>query len=309
LDSTTGTVNFNIADTEFYQDTVSAFTDMLGDAGWSGNKKLLINATLDTANKKLKVNSATAKVLFPGASSPTEYSISIGDLDLSTALSTYYASAKKDGQDSVNVVMGSWSNGVVTFSPSVGSGNGKTLTLSNISGSNSITSNGPYTYTVMYEDEYGNDTPTGLTQTVNVAVPTNTVGAKPTKITANGTYTASTDNLDGYTSVEVEVAGANHNPYLTDSEGGSISGYYPISAGQTKRVWAVCGGKTSSAINISVEGGGGGGSHSISVSGGNQSSTRPTDGDFEYTVSAGYYLSLVVSCGTSSKKITIRGDR
>ena len=75
-----------------------------------------------------------------------------------------------DGQDSVNVVMGNWSNGSVTFSPSVGAGNSKTLVLSEISGSNSITSNGTYTYKVMYEDVYGNDQETGLTKSVSVNV-------------------------------------------------------------------------------------------------------------------------------------------
>ena len=75
-----------------------------------------------------------------------------------------------DGQDSVNVSMGNWSNGSVTFSPSVGAGNSKTLVLSEISGSNSITSNGTYTYKVMYEDVYGNDQETGLTKSVSVNV-------------------------------------------------------------------------------------------------------------------------------------------
>lgn len=92
--------------------------------------------------------------------------------------SAVYAAGQ--GGANVDVRMGSWSSGVVTFSPSSGSGKSKTLKLSNVSGPNSITGNGTYTYEVMYEDDYGDDVSTGLTKEVTVNVPTGGGGSSIT---------------------------------------------------------------------------------------------------------------------------------
>ena len=135
---------------------------------------------------------------------------SAGSINFNIAATQYYidgvAAAETAGQDSVNVVMGSWSNGRVTFSPSVGAGGSKTLKLSNVSGPNTITSNGNYTYQVMYEDDNGDDRETGLTKTITVdaAVPLQT--KRYVTYTSNGTRTVSPSaGYDAMEAVEVTV--------------------------------------------------------------------------------------------------------
>ena len=66
-----------------------------------------------------------------------------------------------------------------------------------------ITTNGDHTFTPTHD---GFDT---ATITVAVPAPTPALGTK--SITANGTYAASSDNLDGYSSVEVNVQAAALN--------------------------------------------------------------------------------------------------
>ena len=87
----------------------------------------------------------------------------------------------------------SWSNGVCTVTAQP-QGQQATIKLSNVSGSNSITSNGTYTYTVMYEDSNGNDQSTGLTKTISVNVP-NTGGT----VTVGNIYYNDTSAPSGYT--------------------------------------------------------------------------------------------------------------
>lgn len=141
---------------------------------------------------------------------PSESGASAGSINFNIAATQYYidgvAAAETAGQNSVNVVMGSWSNGRVTFSPSVGAGGSKTLKLSNVSGPNTITSNGNYTYQVMYEDDNGDDRETGLTKTITVdaAVPLQT--KRYVTYTSNGTRTVSPSaGYDAMEAVEVTV--------------------------------------------------------------------------------------------------------
>ena len=64
---------------------------------------------------------------------------------------------------------GAWNNGVYTVTASP---QGETVStkLSIVSGASTITSNGTYNYSVMYEDENQDDQPTGLTKTITVNV-------------------------------------------------------------------------------------------------------------------------------------------
>ena len=47
------------------------------------------------------------------------------------------------------------------------------------------------------------------------------------KITENGTYKATDDNLDGYSEVEVATSGVNIDDYFKSSASGVGSSYYP----------------------------------------------------------------------------------
>lgn len=130
-----------------------------------------------------------------------------GDTTTNVPVSVDASAVYAAGQDSVNVVMGSWSGGSVTFSPSVGAGTGKTLELSNISGPNTITANGEYTYTVMYEDANGNDQSTGLTKKITVDTPVSSIQTRRyVTYTSNGTRTVSpSSGYDAMAAVEVTV--------------------------------------------------------------------------------------------------------
>jgi hypothetical protein len=101
LDGTAGpSINFNIADTKYYKDQVSAIktavSSALGSAAWntSSNVSTSIYASLDTSNKVVKVTSAVAKITYPGDSSATSVNISIGNLDVSSTLNSYATSQK-----------------------------------------------------------------------------------------------------------------------------------------------------------------------------------------------------------------------
>ena len=87
--------SFNMAATQWYADQVAAYktaaATALADAGWSGTHATTFTATLDGANKRLVVNSATCSVMWPGASSPATLTVGLGNLDLSTALDNYTA--------------------------------------------------------------------------------------------------------------------------------------------------------------------------------------------------------------------------
>ena len=103
LDGSTGTINFNIADTQFYQDSVSAIksavSTALGNAGWnSSTYSTQIYATLDTTNKMLTINQAFANISYPGDQLPTQVSVSIGNLDLTSALDAYASAQQAIGQ-------------------------------------------------------------------------------------------------------------------------------------------------------------------------------------------------------------------
>lgn len=95
--SSAGTDSFNMAATTWYAGQVTAFksavSSALGSAGWNGasGKSTQIYASFDGSTKKIKVNSAAATITYPGDQSSTSVSISIGDLDISTALDAYVA--------------------------------------------------------------------------------------------------------------------------------------------------------------------------------------------------------------------------
>ena len=100
--SSNGTDSFDMAATAWYAGRVTAFktavSTALGSAGWSGSASTIISASLDTANKRLTVNSATAKITYPGDSSATTVSIGLGNLDLTTELTAYYNDAYAAGE-------------------------------------------------------------------------------------------------------------------------------------------------------------------------------------------------------------------
>jgi len=79
-------------------------------------------------------------------------------------------------------IAGSWSSGTYTVRPTSGSTNTLSTTVS-ISGSNNITSNGIYTYNVMYEDEHGDDQETGSRFTVAVNVDDTSYSARVSRYT------------------------------------------------------------------------------------------------------------------------------
>lgn len=92
-----GSDSFNMADTAWYAGRVSAFktavSTALGSAGWSSGSDIttVIAASFDSANKRIKVNSATATIAYPGDSSATTVNIGLGNLDISAALDAYVA--------------------------------------------------------------------------------------------------------------------------------------------------------------------------------------------------------------------------
>lgn len=125
--SAAGSINFNIAATQFYSDTLAAFSTALGDAGWNGNHDTLVSATLDTTNKRLTVNSAVANVTLPGQSSATQYIIGLGNLDLTTPLTNYYNAAEAAGQASVSALIVDGNN--TPYSGQRAMAGGTTLTI------------------------------------------------------------------------------------------------------------------------------------------------------------------------------------
>ena len=127
---------------------------------------------------------------------------------------------------------GTVSNNSVTVTPSVtntngfisgGTRNGTAVSVSAselVSGTKSITENG-----------------TGIDVTnyaaVNVAVPTGSATLITKNITANGTYTASSDNADGYSSVTVNVSGGGTSVEekqinFIDYDGTILHSYTPV---------------------------------------------------------------------------------
>lgn len=100
--TTNGTDSFNMAATTWYAGRVTAFksavSSALGNAKWNASGGVSIYASLDTANKRVNVTSATASVTYPGDTSPTSVSIGLGNLDVSTALDTYHDAAVAEGE-------------------------------------------------------------------------------------------------------------------------------------------------------------------------------------------------------------------
>ena len=220
LDGTPGTpINFNIAATQYYIDGVAAaYLDAVGRVAWPSASN---QSTFGVSVPVEPWNAATEN----GTTGSRNFALSAGAFDANhvstvtltmsgggssvivAALPVDASGEYTAGQDSVNVVMGSWSGGRVTFSPSVGAGTGKTLELSNISGPNTITANGEYTYTVMYEDASGNDQSTGLTKKITVDTPVSSIQSRRyVTYTSNGTRTVSpSSGYDAMAAVEVTV--------------------------------------------------------------------------------------------------------
>lgn len=106
-----GTITFNMADTAWYAGQVSAFktavSTALGNAIWNASTKpTQIYAYLNTSTKKLTIQSAVAKISYPGEQSPTDVSISLPNLDVSTVLTSYYNSVKVDSISASDVPSG-----------------------------------------------------------------------------------------------------------------------------------------------------------------------------------------------------------
>lgn len=104
--SSNGSDSFNMAATTWYAGRVTAFksavSSALGNAKWNASGGVSIYASLDTANKRVNVTSATASVTYPGDTSPTSVSIGLGNLDVSTALDTYHDAAVAEGEGHFN---------------------------------------------------------------------------------------------------------------------------------------------------------------------------------------------------------------
>lgn len=96
FDNTNGTVTlgevtntqpspFSVADTTWYKNKVSAIktavSDALGNGGWtdSSGATTVIQASLDTTNKVIKISSATARISYPGDANPTTVNIGLGN--------------------------------------------------------------------------------------------------------------------------------------------------------------------------------------------------------------------------------------
>ena len=114
FDGTAGpNITFNMADTAWYAGRVSAFkqavASALGSGGWTdaSGASTVIQASLDTTNKVVKVYSATSRISYPGDNSPTTVSIGLGNLDVSDTLNSY-ARAQKNA---VTLSSAGWVNG------------------------------------------------------------------------------------------------------------------------------------------------------------------------------------------------------
>lgn len=94
--------NFKIADTQWYLGRVAAYKEAvataLADVAWNAQAATTIEGELDTDEKVLKVTYASTTIKYPDDVSATQVSIGRVDLDLSTELSAYYASAYAQGE-------------------------------------------------------------------------------------------------------------------------------------------------------------------------------------------------------------------
>ena len=126
--SSNGSDSFNMAATTWYAGRVTAFksavSTAMGNARWNASGGVSIYASLDTANKRVAVTSATASITYPGDASPTSVNISLGNLDVTTALDNYYAAA----QGAMGVTS-SWNDNVLTFSAAVSNTKTDTVTI------------------------------------------------------------------------------------------------------------------------------------------------------------------------------------
>ena len=93
-------------------DAKTAVAAALGNAGWNSSLvNTQIYASLDTTNKRLTVSQAVANITYPGDTNPTAVSISIGNLDLTSALDAYASAKYTEGANSVTLSKGSWYGG------------------------------------------------------------------------------------------------------------------------------------------------------------------------------------------------------
>jgi len=119
--TTNGTDSFNMAATTWYAGRVTAFknavSSAMGNAKWNASGGVSIYASLDTANKRVNVTSAAASITYPGDSSPTSVNISLGNLDVSTALDAYYTDAYETGKaDGKGTITGITQRQIATYS-------------------------------------------------------------------------------------------------------------------------------------------------------------------------------------------------
>lgn len=126
-----GTITFNMADTAWYAGQVSAFktavSTALGDAIWNASTKpTQIYAYLNTSTKQLTIQSAVAKISYPGEQSPTDVSISLPNLDVSAALNSYYNSVTVDSISASDVPSGTTRVGNIEVTATASNNNTKT---------------------------------------------------------------------------------------------------------------------------------------------------------------------------------------
>lgn len=143
-----------------------------------------VNATLITGG------SVTGDQLYikSGSGSSASYQAidpsSVSDVQIIASGSGYKLQKKTWGSSSWTdagtfsravTITGAWSNGRYTVSASQGTANSLHTDIS-VSGGNTITYNGTFTYKVMYEDAQGDDQETGATKTITVNVPADFTG-------------------------------------------------------------------------------------------------------------------------------------
>ena len=143
----------------------------------------------------------------------------IRSLQITRSGNTYTLQKKTQGDMNNWVDVGSFSRAVSSWA--VGGGGGAITVTANpqnqsksvpisVSGTNSITTNGTYTYKAMYENESGDDVETGAERTVTVSIQPSNVERKSTGI--SGT---SLGNFSGVSGSYITFRVGGYNYYVS----------------------------------------------------------------------------------------------
>lgn len=149
--ATTGSsTNFNMADTVWYKNRVSAFVQAVrsglsaGSWGGTGSPAIPYRLTTNASSRTVKLTpiNAVANFVFPGDTGATQISVGLPELDLSQDLSSYSTERYNLGKNSVTLSSANgWQGGNYVVSAT----NGQSLTVPHptitISGGTSFTNN------------------------------------------------------------------------------------------------------------------------------------------------------------------------